>query len=60
MAGGLHSEVSQPLKKVEKDADRDYYMTAEEAKTYGLIDKIVEPKEVLKPKAVKLAAAVAA
>lgn len=31
----------QPVKKVEKDTDRDYYMSAEEAKEYGLVDTIV-------------------
>ena len=30
------------LKKVEKDADRDYWMTAAEAKSYGMIDEILE------------------
>ena len=30
---------------VEEDTDRDYYMTAEEAKKYGLIDEIVQPKK---------------
>lgn len=37
----LAQHTGQPLKKVEKDADRDYYMTGEEAKAYGLIDQIV-------------------
>lgn len=31
----------QPLKKVEKDTDRDNYLTAEEALAYGLIDKVI-------------------
>ena len=31
----------QPLEKVEKDSDRDYWMTAEEAKEYGMIDEIL-------------------
>ena len=31
----------QPFKKVEKDSDRDYWMTAEEAKEYGMIDTIL-------------------
>lgn len=31
----------QPLEKVEKDMDRDYFLTAEEAKEYGIIDQIV-------------------
>ena len=35
------SEVTgQDIKKVQKDTDRDYYMSAEEAKAYGLIDEI--------------------
>jgi ATP-dependent Clp protease protease subunit len=33
----------QPLDKVERDIDRDYFMTAEEAKAYGLIDDIIVP-----------------
>ena len=32
----------QPLKKVEKDTDRDYFMSAEEAVAYGLVDKVIE------------------
>lgn len=32
----------QDLKKVEKDTDRDYYMSAEEAKAYGIVDQIVK------------------
>jgi len=31
----------QPIEKVEKDSDRDYWMTAEEAKEYGMIDDIL-------------------
>jgi ATP-dependent Clp protease protease subunit len=31
----------QPLEKVSKDMERDYFMTAEEAKEYGLIDKVI-------------------
>ena len=35
------SEVTgQPIEKVQKDTDRDYYMTAEQAKEYGLVDEI--------------------
>lgn len=32
----------QPLSKIEKDTDRDFYLTAEEAIAYGLADKIVD------------------
>ncbi|MBD3922392.1 ATP-dependent Clp endopeptidase proteolytic subunit ClpP [Paenibacillus sp. PR3] len=31
----------QPLDRVEKDMDRDYFMTAEEARDYGIIDQII-------------------
>ena len=34
----------QPLEKVEKDADRDFYMTAEDAKKYGIVDAIYKTK----------------
>ena len=33
----------QPLKKIEKDTDRDNFMSAEEALEYGLIDKVIHP-----------------
>lgn len=38
----LTKHTAQPLKKVEKDTDRDYYMTAEEAVKYGIIDKVIK------------------
>jgi len=34
-------ETGQPLERIEKDTDRDYWMSAEEAKAYGLVGKIV-------------------
>lgn len=34
----------QPLAKVEKDTDRDFYLTAQEAKAYGIIDQVIEKK----------------
>ena len=37
----LASNTGQPLKKIEKDTDRDYIMTATEAVEYGMIDKVV-------------------
>ena len=37
-----------PFKKVEKDSDRDYWMTAEEAKSYGMIDEILMRNTVKK------------
>jgi ATP-dependent Clp protease protease subunit len=40
----LADNSGQPVEKIEKDTDRDYYMTAIEAKEYGLIDEVVERK----------------
>jgi ATP-dependent Clp protease, protease subunit len=37
----LADECSQPLEKIVQDTDRDYYMTAEEAVKYGIVDSIV-------------------
>lgn len=37
----LAKHTKQPLKKIEKDADRDYFMSAKDAKEYGLIDKVI-------------------
>jgi len=42
----LAKHTGQPFEKVEKDTDRDYFMTAEEALRYGLVDKVIEAKEV--------------
>jgi ATP-dependent Clp protease, protease subunit len=38
----LAKNTGQKLEKIEKDVDRDFFMTAEEAKTYGVIDKVLE------------------
>jgi ATP-dependent Clp protease protease subunit len=32
----------QPIERIEKDTDRDYFMSAQEALEYGLIDKVIE------------------
>lgn len=37
----LARHTGQPVKKIETDTDRDFWMTAEEAKKYGIIDKII-------------------
>ncbi len=36
------SRTGQTLAKIEKDMDRDYFMSAQEAKDYGLIDRVIE------------------
>ncbi|MBQ8094211.1 MAG: ATP-dependent Clp protease proteolytic subunit [Clostridia bacterium] len=41
----LMSEMTrQPLERIERDVERDYFMTAEEAKAYGIIDEIFVPR----------------
>ncbi len=42
--GLLSEQTGQKLKKVQEDTERDYFMSAEEALEYGLIDKIVKKK----------------
>ena len=42
----LAKHTNQKLDKIEKDTDRDFWMSAEEAKAYGIVDKIVNAKPV--------------
>jgi ATP-dependent Clp protease protease subunit len=37
----LSVNCDQPLAKIEKDADRDFYMDAKQSKEYGIVDKIL-------------------
>ena len=40
----LVKHTSQPLEKIQKDTDRDYFMSAEEAKEYGIVDEVLYSK----------------
>ncbi|MED3572310.1 ATP-dependent Clp endopeptidase proteolytic subunit ClpP [Cytobacillus praedii] len=40
----IADRTGQPVEKIAKDSDRDFYMTAEEALEYGIIDKIITKK----------------
>lgn len=40
----LSERTGQPLEKIEKDTDRDFFMSAEKAVEYGLIDKVLESR----------------
>ncbi|MDU5099319.1 MULTISPECIES: ATP-dependent Clp endopeptidase proteolytic subunit ClpP [Peptoniphilus] len=40
----LAERTGQDLEKIERDTDRDYWLTSEEAKKYGLIDKVIEKR----------------
>ncbi|MDO5115401.1 MAG: ATP-dependent Clp endopeptidase proteolytic subunit ClpP [Synergistaceae bacterium] len=42
--GILAEHTHQPLDRIEADTDRDYYMSAEEALKYGIVDKIIEKR----------------
>ena len=41
----LARHTGQPFSQIEKDTDRDFFMSAEDAKTYGLIDEVVKTKK---------------
>jgi ATP-dependent Clp protease protease subunit len=38
----LADRTEKPLEKIQKDTDRDFFMSAQEAKDYGLIDKVID------------------
>jgi len=42
----LHTK--QPIEKIEKDTERDYYMSGEQAKTYGIIDEVISKRQMVK------------
>jgi ATP-dependent Clp protease protease subunit len=46
----LASHTGQPLEKIIKDTERDYFMGADEAKTYGLIDEVFVRRKAPEPK----------
>jgi len=41
----LSQHTKQPFDKVQKDTDRDYFMSAEEAKEYGIVDEVIVTKK---------------
>jgi ATP-dependent Clp protease protease subunit len=41
----LSKNTGQPLEKIEKDVERDYFMTAQEALEYGIIDKVMTHRQ---------------
>ncbi len=41
----LSEKTNQPLEKIERDTERDYYMFSDEAKEYGIIDDILDVKK---------------
>ncbi len=53
--GHLADHTGQPLSKIEEDTERDFFMSAEESKEYGLIDRVISrrPSATNPPEAVK-------
>jgi len=41
----LARNTGQPLERIERDTDRDFYLSAQEAKEYGIIDEVIKTKE---------------
>jgi len=41
----LAERTGQPLERIERDTDRDYFMSAEAAKEYGIIDEVIVPRK---------------
>jgi len=46
----LAKHTTQPLEQIQKDTDRDFYMSAQQAKEYGLVDEVVEKRPTEKAK----------
>lgn len=46
----MAKHTGQPLSKIEKDSDRDFYMGAKEAVEYGLIDEVIQTTKLLEEK----------
>jgi ATP-dependent Clp protease protease subunit len=42
----LSKHTGQSMAKIEKDTDRDYFMTAQESKDYGIIDEVLVPQKI--------------
>jgi ATP-dependent Clp protease protease subunit len=59
MAEILSFHTGQPLERIEHDIDRDYFMTAGEARDYGLIDEIIKPRRGLSAEVLEEAGRVA-
>ncbi len=45
----LAKHTGQPIEKISRDTERDFFMTGEQAKEYGIIDAVIEKRAALKP-----------
>ncbi len=48
LIGILAKHTGQPIEKIALDTERDYYMTGDQAKEYGLIDEVITKRDVIK------------
>ncbi len=46
----LAKHTGQPLERIEHDTDRDFFMDAQQAREYGIIDEIIQPRQTKEPK----------
>ena len=58
MATIIAHHTGKPIDEVEHDIDRDFYMTAEEAREYGLVDAVIAPRRGVSAELLELAAQV--
>jgi ATP-dependent Clp protease, protease subunit len=54
----LAAHTGQPFDRIEQDTERDFFMSAHEAKTYGLIDQVIDKRSIGNPAAAAAAAAI--
>jgi ATP-dependent Clp protease protease subunit len=45
----LANHTGQPIGVIARDTERDFYMTPDQAKEYGLVDEVVQPKKKVNP-----------
>jgi ATP-dependent Clp protease, protease subunit len=45
----LAKHTGQPLERISQDTDRDFYMSGEEAKAYGLVDQVITQRAAGQP-----------
>jgi len=43
----MAKHTNQPLAKIQKDTDRDFFMSAEESKKYGIVDEVIKTKTLI-------------
>ncbi len=55
MAQIIAFHTGQPIEKVERDLDRDYFMTADEAREYGIVDEVLAPRRGVSRELLELA-----